>query len=371
MAKSTDPTILVVPGSRWEDVAGTDRQLATALSLRCNVVWADPPAPLRSHTRALRWFTHESSTLTLLHQVGPPGASRAGMRALASAMQRRGESAALKELGADFRATIAMSPRAALRRDAIQGVKVLVVTDDWVAGAPLMGLARRWVIDRLRRNLVRADLVLAVSELLADELKAMVAPRSLAVTVMPNGTWLSNVPEVEREPHAILVGQLNERLSLDCIEETLRTGTRVVVIGPMAGKEIGFVRRLEALLAHPLVRWLGPLPYQEIANHLASARVGLTPYAESAFNLSSFPLKTLEYLGAGLPVVTTDLPAARRLDTDLIEIASSPRDFAQRVRSLVEAKPDRAAERRRRSFAAGHTWEARADELLALIKGMT
>ena len=57
----------------------------------------------------------------------------------------------------------------------------------------------------------------------------------------------------------------------------------------------------------------------------------MTPYAESPFNRASFPLKTLEYLAAGLGVVSTDMPSARWLNTSLISLQSEPHDFALAV----------------------------------------
>jgi teichuronic acid biosynthesis glycosyltransferase TuaH len=100
-------------------------------------------------------------------------------------------------------------------------------------------------------------------------------------------------------------------------------------------------------------------------------------------------LKTLEYFGAGLPVVSTDLPGSRWLRDDLarsdpaaasqlMALASDGTGFAAAVRRLAggpggaaaaepsggpEGNPARAASAR--AFADRHSWPRRADALAA------
>ena len=90
--------------------------------------------------------------------------------------------------------------------------------------------------------------------------------------------------------------------------------------------------------------------------------MGLVPYNHSAFNEGSFPLKALEYLGAGLRVVATDLPAVRWLGSPDIAIEDEPAPFAQAVRKALKAPGGKKARERRQAFARRHTWDARAQE---------
>jgi teichuronic acid biosynthesis glycosyltransferase TuaH len=96
--------------------------------------------------------------------------------------------------------------------------------------------------------------------------------------------------------------------------------------------------------------------------------VGLLPYANSEFNRASFPLKTLEYLAAGRPVVATPLPAVTWLDTELIAIADQPDDFA--MRTLEEAAKARTPGlmKRRRVFAESHSWSTRVEQLAEVLE---
>ena len=102
--------------------------------------------------------------------------------------------------------------------------------------------------------------------------------------------------------------------------------------------------------------------------YLSQIDVGLTPYADSHFNRASFPLKTLEYLAAGLPVVSTDLPATRWLQTSHIRIASGPGDVVAAVREAAKETADDSARVARRQFAARHSWAVRAAEVAELLR---
>jgi teichuronic acid biosynthesis glycosyltransferase TuaH len=166
-------------------------------------------------------------------------------------------------------------------------------------------------------------------------------------------------------PVAGFVGHLNSRTDLALLEAVSATGASLLLLGP---RDPSFEPdRFEALLARPHVSYVGPRRFEELLPYLKKIDVGLVPYANTQFNRNSFPLKTLEYLAAGRPVVSTPLPAVRSLRTDLVALAETPEDFAAAV--MREAGRDREpgllAERR--AFAAEHSWAARAEQLAGLL----
>jgi hypothetical protein len=77
-----------------------------------------------------------------------------------------------------------------------------------------------------------------------------------------------------------------------------------------------------------------------------------------------FPMKFFEYLGAGCPVVSTDLPALRA-HADVCVLARGPGEFETALAEcLAGHRPDPALADR---SARKHTWEWRTSEMLALI----
>ena len=111
----------------------------------------------------------------------------------------------------------------------------------------------------------------------------------------------------------------------------------------------------------PNVHWLGPRSYQDLPAYAAHFDVGLIPFRQNTLTAYVNPLKLLEYLALGLPVVSTPLPDLMSF-ADVVSVASTPDDFVDQVRMALN---DRAPERRLQRFAvaAGESWDARVSVL--------
>src|SRR5205807_533482 len=97
-------------------------------------------------------------------------------------------------------------------------------------------------------------------------------------------------------------------------------------------------RQWEALLRRPNVRYLGQCGLEELRRTLASATVGLVPFARNeSISERSFPLKVFEYIAGGLPVVSTPL---RELQSwkSLIAFADNADDFTWAIRAARQLR---------------------------------
>jgi len=361
--------VVYLAGGTWDDIAGTDRRLVAALARQGPVVWIDPPiSVLRRRHNPFPTISQPLDGVTRIRTFGPPALTRPVVRVIG----RRLVSGRIRRTLRDLVVIPEFVVLAASNRrfpPGIPGLRVLYVTDDWVGGADLMGLSRKDTEETLRRNGTEADLVLAISPTLADLVADQTGAR---VGVMPNGSEpVEHLPApAPAGSPAILIGQLNERLDIEILEALAQAGIPLTIVGPRADRDPVFARRLDAVLASSSVRWLGQRPYEDLAALMASASVGITPYADSPFNRSSFPLKTLEYLGAGLPVVSTDIPATRWLDTDGVDgvdVVGSSADFVARVRERIRTSRTADGDRERHAFAQTHSWDARSATLRELV----
>jgi glycosyltransferase involved in cell wall biosynthesis len=368
---------VVAAGTGWDGIWMPERHVAVHLSRTVPVLWVDPPyswmTPLRNRATAatlrqprLRPVTDEIMRLTSLTV---PGLTRPGLRAVVQAQVRHAVRGAVRRLGGRVLATIVASPDNLLR--SVPGARsVFYGTDDFVAGAELMGIDRGWLERCERRQLRTADRVIAVS----DALREHWAPLRPDIAVIPNGCDYDRLAATDEAPPpadvrlprpiAGFLGHLSERIDLTYLEAVADRGISLLLVGPRQPTfQLG---RMEALLARPNVQWVGAKPFPELPSYLGLVDVGLTPYADSAFNRASFPLKTLEYLAAGRPVVASDLPAARMLATDLVAITRTAADFAAATEKALAAglrAPEVAA---RRAFAAQHSWARRTADIAAL-----
>jgi teichuronic acid biosynthesis glycosyltransferase TuaH len=125
--------------------------------------------------------------------------------------------------------------------------------------------------------------------------------------------------------------------------------------------------RFDALCRRPNVQWVGAKPFGALPAYLRLIDVGITPYADTAFNRASFPLKTLEYLAAGRAVVATPLPANDWLETDLITVAAGPAAFGAAVAAQLAVPRSAEMAQHRRAFARRHSWSHRAANLAGLL----
>jgi glycosyltransferase involved in cell wall biosynthesis len=121
---------------------------------------------------------------------------------------------------------------------------------------------------------------------------------------------------------------------------------------------------MSGLAAEPNIRLLGPRPYEALPDVLRGADVGLIPYAINELTKSIFPMKVYEYMAAGLPVVSTSLPALRGVD-GVLTAADAPGIGALLEEALARDTPERRVARSRE--AQVHSWERRLEEIAAAI----
>lgn len=375
MTARDQPLIVWHAGVDWDAVVGTDRQLATSIAdLGVQVLWVDPPQSIARmpRSRGLRGLIPHTAqphnSVSRLTIPAPPYPQRLLVEPLTRVLIDRAVSRELARRGSSPAATVVTSPHPRFARRGT-GTRVYYATDDFTAGAALMGESGARLGEMERRRVADADLVGAVS----SQIVARWAARE--TFVLANGCDVDAYRDVEgaavpadvalQHPIAGLVGQLSARIDISLLEAVADRGVSLLLVGP---RQQGWEpSRFERLSARSNVVWVGAKEYSELPSYLRLIDVGLTPYADTPFNRGSFPLKTLEYLAAGRAVVSTPLPAVDALGTDLILVAAGADGFADAVVRLCGAHRTDQAVRLRREFAHRHSWAARARQLLDMI----
>jgi len=113
------------------------------------------------------------------------------------------------------------------------------------------------------------------------------------------------------------------------------------------------------------VHLLGRKPYSMLPAYCAGIDVAILPFAINELTLASNPLKLREYLAAGLPVVTTDIPEARRLG-EHVRIGTSYADFLAHIETCLArgAGPQASIS----DAIAGESWDSKVEEMSSLIQ---
>ncbi len=156
-------------------------------------------------------------------------------------------------------------------------------------------------------------------------------------------------------PTAGCYGCLPERLDAALLAETAHRLPHwyFVFIGPL---DI-----LPDTLRHlPNIRFLGPREHTELPGYVQHWDASLLPIRQNHGARSYSPLKLSEYLAAGRPIVTTELPALNGY-RDLVRVANTPAAFAAALEAARKEGVSRRSERQAR--VAPDTWGRRSREL--------
>ena len=132
-------------------------------------------------------------------------------------------------------------------------------------------------------------------------------------------------PGLPAGPFLAYVGVVQERVDLALLETLAHgSGLPVVVAGPASPEDVARLERAGVIV-------LGPIHHDLVPGILRRAAVGLVPHRVNEFTTSMDPMKLLEYLAAGLPVVTTPLPGVAELSARVF-VADGPSEFVEAAR---------------------------------------
>lgn len=369
-----DGLVVVCAGTRWDGIPSSEHHIADRLTKWAPVLYVDPPTSLvtvlRDPVIAGPMLRVLRPGLARLSPVVFPGLSRPGIVRVTQELMRLYIRWAIGRLGGRARVRVLASDLPVYERRSREQ-RVLFATDDFAAGAELMGLPGNQIRRHEARLARESDLVIAISEPIAEKWRSL----GCKVVLIPNGCDAERFAETDHapwpedirlpKPIAGFSGQLNERLDIGLLEAIAARGQSVLLVGPVTRTFDS--RRLDSLLNRPNVQWVGPKPFEAMPSYLRAMHVGMTPYVDTPFNRASFPLKTIEYLAAGRAAVSTDLPSARWLGTNHVTLARGPHAFADAVEARLKEPLTHTVTAERRTFAAAHSWSARAHQFADAI----
>ena len=169
-----------------------------------------------------------------------------------------------------------------------------------------------------------------------------------------------------RSPRLGFYGVIDERIDTGLLAQLAHARPQwdFVMVGPIA--------RIDprSLPRHPNLHWLGLQPYALLPYLLAGWDVCLVPFALNDSTRFINPTKTLEYMAAEKPVVSTALADVVALHGEVVRVAYDTEGFVQACEDALNESGE--ARRRRLSEALSEvfriSWAASADTALRLIE---
>lgn len=233
------------------------------------------------------------------------------------------------------------------------------------------GIKRSMIHSTEKKTCKHIDLAIASSRAVEDHLLEHGSVRTaLLQNVSDSGVFFRD-HELPRKPSIIFGGAINDsKIDLNLVEylaENLPNVSEIIFAGPLSGSRC-FLRKFDDLTENTKVRYLGTISLEKLADLYNQSSVGFMPYLLNTYTMGISPLKTFEFLSAGLPVVSTRIPGLSD-DPGSIVTAGSYELFAKSIVELVNFTKDERAKCRR--LGARNSWSSRGRTLRNLLDVMT
>jgi len=161
-------------------------------------------------------------------------------------------------------------------------------------------------------------------------------------------------------PIVAYVGTIDARLDTELIAKVSDDDAigSLAFIGPLADGAIE-----EKLRSIPKVRLTGPMSRAELAGALMYSDACVIPHVINSLTSAMSPMKLYEYLAAGKPVATVDIPAVHGVSERVV--IAPPDSFPKAVRTALEMPG--LDEDERLEFVRSNCWAARHGRTLRVI----
>jgi len=161
-------------------------------------------------------------------------------------------------------------------------------------------------------------------------------------------------------PHPVFgyFGVVDERLDYALIAALADAAPQgsVVIVGPTAKVDPAELPR------RPNLHWLGQRAYADLPAYTKAFDVCLMPFALNEATENINPTKTLEYMAAGKPVVSTAVADVVRQFTSIVDVGHDHREFIALAMRAAGA-PDAHRLARGIERARSATWDAIVDAM--------
>ena len=228
----------------------------------------------------------------------------------------------------------------------------------------------------------KADLVVSSSQAIADVLESRYGR---VPTVIGNGVDYDAFVAADSggpEPADLLAiprprigytGGLSRKVDFELVTTIARRRRQwhFVFMGEVRSLDGPSATAMAEAEAQPNVHFLAPKPHEIVPAYVCAMDVNIMCYrlSDDLWIEGIYPLKLHEYLAAGRPIVSADVPSVRPF-ADVVAIA---RDADQWERALESAlsNGEPGSLLGRRQVAAANSWTARVDQLEAELLTLT
>ncbi len=166
-------------------------------------------------------------------------------------------------------------------------------------------------------------------------------------------------------PRLGFYGVIDERVDLELIDRLAEAHPQwqIVLVGPVVKIDPA------ALPRRHNIHYLGQQPYKALPQFLAGWNVCLLPFALNEATRFISPTKTLEYMAAELPIVSTPVVDVVELYGEVVAVADSPQAFIKACENALLTTPEEHTRNilRMRELVSETSWNITAEKMHELI----
>jgi UDP-galactopyranose mutase len=169
-------------------------------------------------------------------------------------------------------------------------------------------------------------------------------------------------------PRLGFYGVIDERFDAELIAQVADAHPQwqIVLVGPVVKVDPASLPQREN------IHYMGQQPYAALPNFLAGWDVCLLPFALNDSTRFISPTKTLEYMAAELPIVSTPVADVKDIYSDMVYIAEDSAAFIAACEAALLESHDQRAEKtgRMRKTVSSTSWSATAGKMRELLEAL-
>ncbi len=252
-------------------------------------------------------------------------------------------------------------------------MNIFHATEDYLSSDSRIKIQSPKLLESFNNILEKCDILVAVSEGVKDsfELRSKFEGRAIVAT---NGCDYKFYSPIEngRERTSnnnrmvLYQGNIFDKLDYDLLYELAErmSDWQFNFCGKVVFNDPGWAK----LCLLPNVAYLGLLSSEELREECYKSTVGIIPFVPSEYLIKrSFPLKTFEYLAAGLPVVTISITSLLPY-SDVLLFADTTDEFEMAIKKAEKLRFDEKHLLRRLEKASMQDYDLKFAEVLSVIE---
>lgn len=159
-------------------------------------------------------------------------------------------------------------------------------------------------------------------------------------------------------------GVIDERIDLKLLHETALKLPKVyfVMIGPLAKINEADLPKEENIY------YLGMRSYNELPHYIKGFDIAMMPFALNDATKYISPTKTLEYMAAGKPIISTKIKDVVRDYSDCVTLVETADDFCDAITLLFDKRANSHTATKYTEILKNTSWDNTANKMLSIIK---